>query len=601
MVGVVLAGPIGFDGPDRIVLGQDQPFALAASAGQLLHFFQHLDFFRQTGRTFKLTPIRLRLIIVDEQTDILVQIDFFVQQLDERAVDGFSVGQHLGEQDRCKGSILVAHMAAFAPHLSGLRLGPEDAEAVALLEGGKIICAGIVVHLRGAEQNRVRLAFEQLFPQVRGEVVFVFHFHDRRLSPSVKQLFDFFAAPHHIDRVGQKAESHPGFNHAQAVFFRQQSDRVRSDVRQGDEFRLCARKRASVELRLFEQAIPEQQGPGVVGVQQVPAVVVSAHIVGQGFFKSAVEMFRLFIDLAVGGDLFGRRLDDEPRAVCVRIGADDHVHFFKRLGAIFLLELLHRHFGGDGIAGIRLLFQGKAGEPAVQAVQLADHLKVIKVEMMQQLRNGDPTGAVIRGKTEPHLGRVARDHLGIEEKAVDVLTVRMVDIDQILFTSVIIPLGQRRGSADEGQSRGLPVDVEIDFDVVKVHFGDVFVKNDVAFFFLELGAGPGGQFVAVVAAVVVAGGDEDAEISAQIGDGEGQLRIRAGFIEQIDLDACGEKDLGDQLGKGLALNAAVIADHHFMQPVLRGVLGHAGGFDHQHDIVDGVGTFENGCLNALLI
>jgi len=340
---------------------------------------------------------------------------------------------------------------------------------------------------------------------------------------------------------------------------------------------------AAVLLDLVLQPVPDQQRPQVVGRHE--------------------EVVLAEAQRRLGGEqalLAPRRVHDHAAAVGVGVGADQQVGGGP-IGAVGL-ELRH----GDGrrtrVAGIRLLLEAgrvaEGREQPVQRIQPADRVEVGHAELAEDAGHRAAAGAVEGGVRDLERRRAARgQQLRSEQEGADLGDVGGVDVQQArLATEVLVP-GQRALAAEPRQPRqhlGRGRGQVHRGDVGQRQLEDVVLEDDVAVLVGDLRAVRAGHLEAVVAVVVVARRDEDADVGVQVGNREGHLGVRHRLVEQIDGQPVGQQHLGHGAGEVAALRAAVEPDdrrRHLLRPAI-GALGEepadtVRGLE-DHDVVDRV-------------
>ena len=299
---------------------------------------------------------------------------------------------------------------------------------------------------------------------------------------------------------------------------------------------------AEIKHRL--QAIPAHEGAGLVAGQE--------------------DHFTLVI------------ADADAHAVAIRIGADDDV-------CAFFVGEIDGHLQGRGVLGVRR-FDG--GEAAVAHVLLGDGEEV-EAELFQQHGDEHAAGAVECGEDNFEvLGLVAFQQLGLQHHGLDAGEVEVVHLsaERDDFALLI----------------GWEGCVRLVFEGVDLFDNTSGVGLDNARAVAEV------HFEAVVVGGVVTGGEHDTGVGAELTDSEGHLRRGAAAVEEIDVSAVFDGDLGaflSELGGEMARvvgeNDAGFATEAGFGPVGLGIRDEATGGASDVVIVHGVRA-DAGVVGALV-
>ena len=223
--------------------------------------------------------------------------------------------------------------------------------------------------------------------------------------------------------------------------------------------------------------------------------------------------------------------DADAHAVAIRIGADDDV-------SAFFVGEIDGHFQGRGVLGVRG-FDG--GEAAITHVLLGDG-EVVEAELFQQDRDEHATGAVEGGEDDFEVfGLLAFQQLGLKHHGLDSCEVEVVHLSAERDDFALLIGGQGCvGFVFEG--------VDLFDDAGGVGLDDASAVAEV-------------HFEAVVVGGVVTGGEHDAGVGAELTDSEGHLRRGAAAVEEINVSAVFDGDLGAFLSELGGKMAGVVSEN----------------------------------------
>ena len=241
-------------------------------------------------------------------------------------------------------------------------------------------------------------------------------------------------------------------------------------------------------------------------------------------------------------------VDRDADAVRVRVGGQHQVavNLFAQLNAQLQSGFFLRVW----------IWAGR--EVAVRQLLFPHHRNVLNADALQNAADQLVSGAVERGVDHLQVALLHRRLADAQRKdAVQILVHQLVG--DVLDHAGAQPLLQR-DLFDPVKDVGLAGKLQ--------HLGGSLR--------VELAAVLAVGLVAVILGGVVAGGDDDAGAAVQLTNRKGKGRGRHQFLKQVRLDAVGRKDPRGDVGKQIALDAAVIGDgHRRILKFLLDIVGHA--------------------------